>query len=187
MKAFPKISLAILAIVFAFQLAHAQQALDYKGHKIDAAGKVTDQDGKHIGNVTKGGLISDAAGAKVAYVDGKGSLIDASSGKNLGKVGKDGNFVPYASINTWTVSPANNGICLVKDMEGNVKAEVHETYKHIGACTVHCLSNDMTHGEVLGAEEMQAASYACTMHPDITSDKPGKCSKCGAGLTKKTE
>ena len=25
--------------------------------------------------------------------------------------------------------------------------------------------------------------YNCLMHPDITSDKPGKCSKCGMDLT----
>ena len=27
------------------------------------------------------------------------------------------------------------------------------------------------------------ASYSCPMHPDVTSDKPGKCSKCGMDLT----
>jgi len=27
------------------------------------------------------------------------------------------------------------------------------------------------------------ASYACPMHPEVTSDKPGKCSKCGMDLT----
>ncbi len=25
-------------------------------------------------------------------------------------------------------------------------------------------------------------SYSCSMHPDVTSDKPGKCSKCGMNL-----
>jgi hypothetical protein len=33
------------------------------------------------------------------------------------------------------------------------------------------------------AEVMNA--YCCSMHPDMTSDKPGKCSKCGMELTKK--
>ena len=27
-----------------------------------------------------------------------------------------------------------------------------------------------------------AASYACPMHPEVTSDKPGQCSKCGMDL-----
>jgi hypothetical protein len=28
------------------------------------------------------------------------------------------------------------------------------------------------------------STYSCPMHPDVTSDKPGKCSKCGMDLTK---
>jgi Na+/H+ antiporter NhaC len=31
----------------------------------------------------------------------------------------------------------------------------------------------------------KAASYACPMHPEVTADKPGKCSKCGMDLEKK--
>ena len=27
--------------------------------------------------------------------------------------------------------------------------------------------------------------YVCPMHPDVTSDKPGKCSKCGMDLKEK--
>jgi len=27
--------------------------------------------------------------------------------------------------------------------------------------------------------------YTCTMHPEVTSDKPGKCPKCGMDLVKK--
>jgi len=29
---------------------------------------------------------------------------------------------------------------------------------------------------------LQTANYACPMHPAVTSDKPGKCSKCGMNL-----
>ena len=28
--------------------------------------------------------------------------------------------------------------------------------------------------------------YTCTMHPEVISDKPGKCPKCGMTLVKKT-
>lgn len=28
--------------------------------------------------------------------------------------------------------------------------------------------------------------YTCTMHPEVLSDKPGKCPKCGMALVKKT-
>jgi len=27
--------------------------------------------------------------------------------------------------------------------------------------------------------------YVCPMHPEVTSDKPGQCSKCGMDLVKK--
>lgn len=27
--------------------------------------------------------------------------------------------------------------------------------------------------------------YYCTMHPDVTSDKPGTCSKCGMDLVER--
>jgi periplasmic mercuric ion binding protein len=34
------------------------------------------------------------------------------------------------------------------------------------------------------AATTSAASYACPMHPEVTSDAPGKCSKCGIDLVK---
>ncbi|GGH13729.1 heavy metal-binding domain-containing protein [Mucilaginibacter phyllosphaerae] len=29
--------------------------------------------------------------------------------------------------------------------------------------------------------------YYCTMHPEVTSDKPGTCSKCGMDLVERDE
>ena len=181
MKTLKVVSLVMLMLAFTINISNAQT--DYKGHKIDASGKITDKDGSHMGNVTKDGAITDASGKKVAHVDSNGSLIDGTTGKNLGKVGKNGNFVPYSSpANEWTVSNPENGVCLVKDKDGNVKAEVHETYKHVGACAVHCLTNNMNHNEVL---DKSSGAYVCPMHPEVTSDKAGKCSKCGMALVKK--
>src|SRR5213083_138925 len=34
-------------------------------------------------------------------------------------------------------------------------------------------------------EESEKIIYSCPMHPDVTSDKPGKCSKCGMNLKEK--
>src|SRR5258706_11111524 len=123
MKNLNKIFPAVLVVVFAIQITRAQ-TVDYKGHRIDASGKVTNEKGKRIGSVTKEGVISDSSGMKIAYVDGNGSLIDAMTGKNLGKVGKNGNFVPYSSTAGWSASSAENGSCLIKDEKDNVKAVV---------------------------------------------------------------
>jgi hypothetical protein len=37
--------------------------------------------------------------------------------------------------------------------------------------------------------EMNAENvkYTCTMHPEVISDKPGKCPKCGMELVKKED
>jgi hypothetical protein len=34
-------------------------------------------------------------------------------------------------------------------------------------------------------QEEAAAVYACPMHPEVTSDKPGTCPKCGMTLERK--
>ncbi|MEO5978615.1 MAG: DUF6799 domain-containing protein [Chryseolinea sp.] len=40
--------------------------------------------------------------------------------------------------------------------------------------------------ELKAKNEMKAmTNYVCPMHPEITSDKPGTCSKCGMALVKK--
>ncbi len=33
-------------------------------------------------------------------------------------------------------------------------------------------------------QHSEKIQYSCPMHPDVTSDKPGKCNKCGMDLTK---
>lgn len=37
------------------------------------------------------------------------------------------------------------------------------------------------------AAKEEKAAYACPMHPEITSDKPGKCSICGMNLEPTTK
>lgn len=39
--------------------------------------------------------------------------------------------------------------------------------------------------QVSGSIHQNKERYVCPMHPDVTSDKPGKCSKCGMDLVKK--
>ena len=37
------------------------------------------------------------------------------------------------------------------------------------------------------AQPAAAAAYACPMHPDVTSDQPSKCPKCGMKLVKQEQ
>ncbi|HEY8934675.1 MAG TPA: heavy metal-binding domain-containing protein [Cyclobacteriaceae bacterium] len=180
MNALKKICIAVIVITTTINFSMAQ---NYKAPKIDASGKITDKEGKHVGNVSMEGIITDVAGAEIAHVDAAGMLIDTKTGKKLGKAEKNGNFVPYLPTpeEGWTVGPPMNGVCLVKDKEGNVIAEVHESYKQFGACAIHCSSHKMDHNKVL---DENAAAYSCPMHPDVTSAKAGKCSKCGMALVK---
>jgi uncharacterized paraquat-inducible protein A len=40
--------------------------------------------------------------------------------------------------------------------------------------------------EKAGETQEHAISYTCPMHPDVKSDKPGKCPKCGMELVQAT-
>lgn len=37
-----------------------------------------------------------------------------------------------------------------------------------------------------GASSLATATYTCSMHPEISSNKPGQCSECGMDLVKNT-
>ena len=41
-----------------------------------------------------------------------------------------------------------------------------------------------TTGKKAAATQSAKVLYSCPMHPEVTSDKPGKCSKCGMDLVK---
>ena len=45
------------------------------------------------------------------------------------------------------------------------------------------MCSDKMKMEMMKKDKM-VMNYACPMHPEVTSDKPGKCSKCGTDLTK---
>ncbi len=47
--------------------------------------------------------------------------------------------------------------------------------------------NDEMHGHdhPMMGDKKQGTQYTCTMHPEIISDRPGKCPKCGMELVPK--
>ena len=51
------------------------------------------------------------------------------------------------------------------------------TYTHV----------DAGRSEAQAPEKETAAVYACPMHPEVTSNAPGTCSKCGMALVERRE
>ena len=130
-----------LAIMLIYMMSAVAQ--NYKAPKIDAAGKVW-LDEKEIGSVNNEGLIKNHEGVKVAHVSNDGELIEANTGKKLGKAEKNGNFTYHfadGGTEEWTFSePDKDGYCEVKDKTGKVVGVVHQNYKQQGACAIHCLT-----------------------------------------------
>lgn len=136
-----KLALTILGVV----LAIVVNAQDYKHPYglVKEDGKVLSPEGKLMGWITKEGVIKDSAGTKIAHIDSGGNLVDAKTGKKLGKAQKNGNYIPHGAKTpdeAWSVSPPMNGTCEVKNKKGETVVVVHENYKQYGACAYHCLS-----------------------------------------------
>ena len=54
------------------------------------------------------------------------------------------------------------------------------TYRHVDAGRDAAEPQHHDHADA-------AAVYTCPMHPDVTSDKPGTCPKCGMNLERRKE
>ncbi len=150
MKSFKIFVFAVLGVVSAISFSHAQ---DYKHPygMVKEDGKVLSPDGKHIGWVTKDGIIKDTMGVKIAQMDAEGTLVDSKTGKKLGKAQKNGNFTPSNSKTPdekWSVGEPMNGSCEVKDKSGKTVVLVHENYKQYGACAYHCLTMKKEHKDM---------------------------------------
>ena len=138
MNALKNLMFLILGLVL---LTNAVNAQNYKAPMIDASGNFNDKDGKKLGTFTKDGLV-DAEGNKIAHLDAAGNLIDASTGKGLGKAQKNGNFVYHFNSEKegtkFSIGAPLQGICEVKNEKGEVVLLVHENYKAQAACAFHC-------------------------------------------------
>ena len=53
------------------------------------------------------------------------------------------------------------------------------------ALTISSIAIFAQTGKTKMADTAMHKVYTCTMHPDVVSDKPGKCPKCGMALVEK--
>lgn len=53
------------------------------------------------------------------------------------------------------------------------------------AATVFAAHANTTVSDTTKKVKLAKMQYTCPMHPDVLSDKPGKCPKCGMTLVKK--
>lgn len=146
-----KIYVIIFIHFFLLQITHAQQVINYNKlnvPSVDAAGKIADAKGNHLGNIAENGIITNTAGEKVATIDAFNNTIDEKTGERTGKTDNDGNF--GITVNkrfiSWKTSAPETGVqvCLVKDLKGNIVAVVHKKFKQYGSSAVYFLLSKLT-------------------------------------------
>jgi hypothetical protein len=62
-------------------------------------------------------------------------------------------------------------------------AAAHGEHQHQGSAS----PSETGAKEQPAAGDKKATTYTCPMHPEVVSDKPGRCPKCGMNLVPKTE
>ena len=110
---------------------------NYKHPYLNASGHVLDSNGSELGWITKEGIINNAKGEKVGFIQGS-DLLDAN-GKKLGHFDKNGTYYNNEGAIVFTIDSKSKGEqCKVLDPQGKVIATFHESYKN-QACAIHCL------------------------------------------------
>ncbi len=130
----------MMLVVFAFSFVNAQDSPKnrelppkHRGMhpRLQADGTVVDDGGKTLGSI-KNGKVCDATGKIIGVISGHGD-VTAASGKNVGKIQKDGSF------------KSMKGHVVTTEADGNVKvagkevAKVESGYKDKDhGCALHC-------------------------------------------------
>ena len=122
------------------------QSANYKQPmSINAAGQIKDGKGTTVGLVTKDRMVQDAKGQKIAFVDGQGNLVDAKTGKKMGRMGQDGKTYMNANGDLmFTIKDNPDETCDIVDATGKKIGNVHDSYKG-SACALHCFQAGHTH------------------------------------------
>lgn len=78
-----------------------------------------------------------------------------------------------------------DGECIMKDGT-KMKMKEGECMDMNGSMDMcNMMNKDSKSTNEMNSKTHDMANYACPMHPEITSDKPGKCSKCGMDMVEK--
>ena len=95
---------------------------------------------------------------------------------------KDGKTMPMDKDMTMKngTTCMTNGECTMKD--GSKKQMKNGDCMEMSG---KMCNDKMKKIETKKSKKVAAMTYTCPMHPEITSDKAGKCSKCGMDLVKK--
>ena len=136
----------MLALLLALPSLLFAQSANYKQPmSINASGQIKDGTGATVGTVSKERMIMDAKGKKMAFVDGQGSLVDAKTGKKMGRMGKDGKTYMNANGDLmYTIKDNADETCDIFDAKGRKIGNVHDSYKGT-ACALHCFQAGHTH------------------------------------------
>ena len=136
----------MLALFMALPSLLFAQSANYKQPMtISATGQIKDGAGKAVGTISKDRMIMDATGKKIAFVDGQGNLVDAKTGKKLGRIGKDGKTYMDANGDLmFTIKDNADNTCDIFDAKGTKIGNVHDSYKG-SACALHCFQAGHTH------------------------------------------
>ncbi len=78
-----------------------------------------------------------------------------------------------------------NGECVMKDGKKMMmkNGDCMDMSGKMDKCAM--MIDTKSHSEKKNVKHDMATTYTCTMHPEVRSDKPGKCPKCGMDLVEK--
>ena len=100
---------------------------------------------------------------------------------------KDGKTMPMDKDMTMKngTKCMTNGDCVMKDGKKMKMKEGQcmDMDGKLDKCSM--MGKEMKSGTKMSKDKTTVMSYTCPMHPEVTSDKPGKCPKCGMDLVEK--
>jgi hypothetical protein len=101
---------------------------------------------------------------------------------------KNGKMVPMTTAMTMKngTKCMANGECIMKDGKKMKMKEgdCMDMNGKMGKCSMMNKATKKTTEKKVEKKD-KSVTYTCPIHSDVTSDKPGKCSKCGMALEKK--